>query len=411
MTHPSNRDITFILKNIPIFQGLGDNDYAEIIPLLKRETYRPGDKIIREGTQGDSMCVIVKGAVKVTKTDETGDDILLETLYDESFFGEFSLVDNMPRSASVTSVGETELFRLEKKDFDDLLARNQAISASFYKNCLEVTFSRFRHIIANFAFSQQDLRQKSTILEELNRDLSHARKIQNYFINRDLLDHEQSFLPGVRHSYIYKPCMEIGGDFLNVTQLGPGMASIIIADIMGHGITSALGTGVLKSAYADSVKKLSQKPAQFMQLLNAHFTSVISELYATCYYALIDMNRKEIKLAKAGHPHPLFWKESSRDFLEVDCKGTGLGLVKKPEFGEVEYPLGPGDKLLFYTDGIIEQKNLHGAMYSETRLLNRFGDLIVRNTEDIVRHLYDDLAAYAGGVAIEDDITLFLLEF
>jgi serine phosphatase RsbU (regulator of sigma subunit) len=411
MTHSTDSDITFILKNIPIFQGLSDVDYGEIIPLLKQENYQPGTSIIKEGAHGDSMCVIVKGAVKVTTTDETGDEILLETLYDESFFGEFSLVDNMPRSASVTSVGETELFRLEKKDFDDLLQKNRAISAAFYKNCLEVTFSRFRHIISSFAFSQHDLRQKSTILDELNRDLSQAKKIQNYFINRDLLDHEHSFLPGVRHSYIYRPCMEIGGDFLNVTQVGPGMASIIIADIMGHGITSALGTGVLKSAYADSVTRMARKPVRLMKLLNAHFSSVISQLYATCYYALIDMKRKKIKLAKAGHPHPLFWRKSARDFIEVECRGTGLGLVKKPEFGEVEYPLGPGDKILFYTDGIIEQKNPNGVMYSESRLLNIFRDLIVRNSDGIVQHINDDLTAYAGNTPIEDDITLFLLEF
>ena len=76
----------------------------------------------------------------------------------------------------------------QKRDFDALLARNSAISGAFYKNCLEVTFSRFRNIIANFAFSQHTLRQKSTRLDELNRDLSLAEKIQSYFINRELLD-------------------------------------------------------------------------------------------------------------------------------------------------------------------------------------------------------------------------------
>jgi serine phosphatase RsbU (regulator of sigma subunit) len=411
MTPGTDKDITYILKNIPIFQGLSDGDYAEIIPLLKSETYPPGASIIKEGAHGDSMCVIVRGTVKVSKTDEAGEDIFLETLYAESYFGEFSLVDNMPRSANVASTEETELFRLEKKDFDELLLKNRRISAAFYKNCLEVTFSRFRHIISNFAFSQHDLRKKSTILDELNRDLSQARTIQNYFINRDLLDHEHSFLPGVTHSYIYKPCMEIGGDFLNVTQIGPGQASIIIADIMGHGITSALGTGVLKSAYSDSVKKMARKPVQLMKYLNAHFSAVISQLYATCYYALVDMKRKKITLAKAGHPHPLFWKERKKDFIVVDCQGTGLGLVKKPMFGQVEYPVGPGDKLLFFTDGIIEQKNPKGVMYSEPRLQNMFRDLIVRKSDTIVRHIYEDLTAFAGSAPIEDDITLFLLEF
>ena len=76
MTSATDRDITYILRNIPIFQGLSDGDYAEIIPLLRPEKYPPGARIIKEGAHGDSMCVIVKGTVKVTKTDEAGEEIL-----------------------------------------------------------------------------------------------------------------------------------------------------------------------------------------------------------------------------------------------------------------------------------------------------------------------------------------------
>ncbi len=411
MTSYKEKDIITILGNIPIFQGLIEADYTEITPLLKLEKYPSGDHIIKEGTHGDSMCVIIKGAVKITKTGEAGEDILLETLYAGSYFGEFSLVDNMPRSANAVSVDDTELFRLEKKDFDALLARNGAISTAFYKNCLEVTFSRFRNIIASFAFSENSLRQKSTMLEELDRDLSQARQIQSYFINRELLDHEHSFLRGVRHTYLYRPCIAIGGDFLNVSELRPGVASIIIADIMGHGITSALGTGVLKSAYSVAVKELGHRPIQLMRFLNRHFLTVISHLYATCYYALVDMRAKKIQLAKAGHPHPLFWKKRKQDFVDIRCQGTGLGLVKKARFGRVEYPLERGDKILFYTDGIIEQKNPRGQMYSEGRLRNIFRDLIMNEDGDIVNSIYKDMKSFASRKAIEDDVTLLLLEF
>ncbi len=411
MTTYKDKDIITILGNIPVFQGLTEADYTEITPLLRLEKYLPGDQIIKEGTHGDSMCIIIGGAVKITKTGEAGEEILLETLYGGSFFGEFSLIDNMPRSANVITVDETELFRLEKKDFDALLARNGAISAAFYKNCLEETFSRFRNIIANFAFSEHSLRQKSTKLEELDRDLSQARQIQSYFINRELLDHEHSFLRGVRHTYLYRPCIAIGGDFLNVTELRPGVASIIIADIMGHGITSALGTGVLKSAYSMIVKELGHKPIQLMKYLNRHFLGVIPHLYATCYYALIDMKAKKIHLAKAGHHHPLFWKKRRQDFVDIRCQGTGLGLVKKARFGKVEYPLERGDKILFYTDGIIEQKNPRGQMYSEGRLRNIFRDLIIREDGDIVKGIYNDMKFFASRKPIEDDVTLLLLEF
>ncbi|MBN2158904.1 MAG: SpoIIE family protein phosphatase [Spirochaetes bacterium] len=411
MTTYKEKDIVGILRNIPIFQGLQDKEYDRIIPLLKLEKYEPGAHIIKEGTHGDSMCIIISGTVKVTKKDESGEEILVDTLYAESYFGEFSLIDNMPRSANVISIEDTELFRLEKKELDELLARSSAISNTFYKNCLEVTFSRFRNIISNFAFSQHDLRKKSSILDELNKDLSLAKKLQGYFINRELLDHEHSFLPGVRHSYLYKPCMEIGGDFLNVTELKPGVASIIIADIMGHGITSALGTGVLKSAFSISIAEYALNPTRLMEFLNSHFLEVITQLYATCYYAVVDMKKKRIRLAKAGHPHPIFWKGKNRDFTEIECQGTGLGLVKKAEFGQVEYDIEEGDKILFYTDGIIEQRDPRGEMYSEARLKNIFRELILGGRDGLVHSIYDDVKSHAGASPIEDDMTLLLLEF
>ena len=411
MTDYNKKDIIDILGNIPIFQGLSESDYAEITPLLRQEKYTPGMHIIKEGTHGDSMCIIIKGSVKVTKLEGSSEEVLLEILYSGSYFGEFSLVDNMPRSANVISMEETDLFRLEKKDFDALLARNASISGAFYKNCLELTFSRFRNTISNFAFSQENLRQKSTQLDELNRDLSMAKKLQSYFINTELLDHEHFFIKGVRHSYLYKPCMEIGGDFLNVMELKSGVYSVIIADIMGHGITSALGTGVLKSAYSMSVKELGMKPTRLMKFLSRHFLSVISQLYATCYYALLDMKKKKIKLAKAGHPHPLFWKKREQDFIQINCQGTGLGLVKKARFGQVEYPVEKGDRILFFTDGIIEQKNPRCEFYSEERLRKTFRDLAIRNADKIVDHIYEDVKSFASGKPSEDDITLLLLEF
>lgn len=407
----SEKEITTFLRNIPIFQGLDDRDYREIIPLLTLERYRVADTIIKEGTSGDSMCILAKGAVKISKSAPSGEEIILELLYPGSYFGEFSLVDNMPRSASVACIEESEIFRLEKKDFDALLSRNPSISLAFYKNCLEVTFSRFRTIIANFAFTQHTLREKSSMLDEINRDLELASKIQNYFINRDLLDHEHSFLPGVRHAYLYRPCIEIGGDFVNVTEIGTGVAAIIVADIMGHGITSALGTGVLKSAYSLALKKNARTPVRLMQFINAHFLNVIPQLYATCYYALVDIKRKRMTLAKAGHPDPLFWKKSARAFVEIGCQGTGLGLVREAEFEQVSFPIEKGDAILFYTDGIIEQKNQAGEMYSEARLAGVFRGLIEAGETDIVNMIFNDLLAFAGDRPIDDDITILLLEF
>ncbi|MCU0846721.1 MAG: SpoIIE family protein phosphatase [Spirochaetes bacterium] len=404
-------DIISILKNIPILQGLMDDDYRKIIPLLEKRSSSPGELIIKEGAVGDSMYIIINGTVSVTRSGKDGDLVSIQNLYSGTFFGEMSLIDNLPRSANVTAAEPTEFFRLNKKDFDELLEKNTIIANSIYKNFLKETISRFRNSLANFTFSQHILKEKNTILDEINKDLTLAKKLQNYFINTDFLDSEKNMLGSIRHSYIYEPCIEIGGDFLNIIQLDDSSYGIIIADIMGHGITAALATGVIKSAFSIAVRDLGRKPKEIMKFLNSHFLSVMPQLYATCYYSYIDWKNRKITMAKAGHPHPHFYKKKINDFMKIDSVGTGLGLIQNAQFGEAEFELDEGDKILFFTDGIIEQKNRQNEMYAENRIKNKFHELILSDEQKILGSMHSDLKSFSDGLPFEDDITMLLLEF
>lgn len=96
MNSYSSREIINILTDIPIFNGLSHDDLNIIIPLLKPESYKPKTRIINEGSHGTSMYVICSGRVKVTRTEATGEEISLGFLYAGSYFGELSLIDNLP---------------------------------------------------------------------------------------------------------------------------------------------------------------------------------------------------------------------------------------------------------------------------------------------------------------------------
>ena len=407
----STENILDILKNIPIFQDLNTDDLKLIVPLLEQRVYEPGTIIIEEGAYGDSMCIIIYGAVNVTKGEDTDEKISLGTLYDGSFFGELSLIDNLPRSASITTIDQTSLFILKKENFDTLLTHEHKIASTFYHNCLKETFSRFRNAITNFTFSQHVLHEKTSILDEINKDLSLAKKVQNFFLNTEYLNHEKHDKDDIKHSYIYHPCIEIGGDFINVTKINDESIGIIIADVMGHGITAALATGVLKSAFSIASSDLGLKPHLLMDFLNNHFVLVISELYATCYYSLIDRKKKKITFAKAGHHHPLFWKHKKGEFESINCSGVGIGLMKDAKFNETEFSYDQGDKILLFTDGIIEEMNSKREMYSESRLRDIFKSLIEKKEPKILNEIFNDLKNYTGNEDFEDDITLLLVEF
>lgn len=405
-------NILKILNNISIFTGMENDLLQEIIPLLKPISCPADTVIINEGSHGESMFIINNGGVKVTRSQGEDEEILLQHLGAGSYFGEFSLIDNLPRSANVISVEDSDIFQLNKTDFDRLLSENSRIAQTFYKNCLTETFARFRNSIANYTFSQHSLREKSEQLEEINKDLSFAKKVQSYFINSSFQDKDDEIRDRIRPSFIYHPCIEVGGDFFNIARIDRDHIGVIVADVEGHGVTAALATGILKSAFSILAKDLGKMPSQFVTRLNSHFFDVLSRrLFATCYYALININTGILSTVKAGHYHPLFWKASEKKFYTIKSKGPGLGIIQDAEYETTHHELHDGDKLLFFTDGIIEQTNQDGDMYGQKRLEAKFHGYILSGEKNILESLKNDLLKYAGYTPITDDITMLLLEF
>ncbi len=399
--------IISVLKTVPSLQGLSDDELKLIEPLFTQKTFHSGDFIIVEGTQGNTMYIINRGAVLVTKSDRKGEQISLGVLNDGAFFGELSLFDNLPRSATVTAIEETSIFMLTRTDLDNVFNSNLEIANRMYRNTLIEIFSRFRKRLSSFTFSQYYLREKNEILSRINRDLSTAQEIQQYFINTEPGRHKYK---GVKHTFIYQPSEAIGGDFINVITEG-NRIYMIIADVQGHGITAALVTGVLKSAFVMLVKECGDDPALFLSKLNNHLYEVINSIYATCYYTIIDTAEKKVIFAKAGHHQPFFWNSEKGGFRTINAKGPGLGIVDDPVYSITEVPYKEGDKLLFFTDGIIEQRNTDGEMYCSERLSKAFKSAILSGKKNILDSLLLNLHDFAGNVEYEDDITMLLYEF
>ena len=144
--------IIAVLKTIPTLKGLEDHELKLIEPLFTQKTFHSGDFIIVEGTQGNTMYIINRGAVLVTKSDRKGEQVSLGVLNDGAFFGELSLFDNLPRSATVTAIEDTSIFMLTRTDLDNVFNTNLEITNKIYHNTLIEIFSRFRKKAFKFYF-------------------------------------------------------------------------------------------------------------------------------------------------------------------------------------------------------------------------------------------------------------------
>ncbi len=127
-------DRVLSLKNTDLFRALDDGELEQLSTKLRERVYPANTAIVREGAWGDAMFIIKNGQVEVKKKEPNlGIDLTIATLGTGACFGEMALLTGKPRSATVIAVAATELFVLEKRDFDDLLLEHPGISISINK--------------------------------------------------------------------------------------------------------------------------------------------------------------------------------------------------------------------------------------------------------------------------------------
>ena len=401
---------TQILKRLPIFCGLTDSDLDIIAPVMKPVSFNAGEDVIREGDTDHSMYIISSGSVEVLKTGGTGDEVSLGILPAGTFFGELSLFDDHPRSATVRAAEDTDSFNITRRDMLHCLGNHAELANILYRNTIMEIFSRFRAVTSNFTFSQHHLRTKERIINEIDRDLRAASEVQNFFVMAED-DEAVNSRAGISRHYIYLPSKAIGGDFISIMNDPAENICIMIADVEGHGISASLATGALKSAFAFLVPQYGSDAELFLFHLNNHLCRVLKTLYATCYYAYIDTSKKKITFAKAGHHHPFFFKADTGSFAELDLNGSVIGLMPDALYGSSTFDINAGDKILFYTDGIVEQRNMKSEMYSPERLGDMFRKNIDVSGDHIISTLIADLCGFTGEESFDDDITMLLYEF
>ncbi len=177
-----------LLKKIPLFETLNASSLKKIEKLLVSEHYKKGDKIINEGVMGDSLYIIIKGEVEVLKGEGEKSE-RVATLKPFDFFGEMSLLENKPRSASIISAIDSTLLRLSKDDFSALVSAYPKISFEIMKTLSARIRETDMKLIA-------DLTRKNT---ELKKAYSDLKSVQDELIKAERLSTIGKVAGGIIH--------------------------------------------------------------------------------------------------------------------------------------------------------------------------------------------------------------------
>jgi len=119
---------TQVLKNIPLFADLKDDIIQKIFNLMQKRVYKKGNIILMEEEFGDTLFILNKGSVKITRLSDDGREVILSILGEGDFFGEMSIFDGENRSANVVALEDISVLILKRGDFLDLLEKHPRIA-------------------------------------------------------------------------------------------------------------------------------------------------------------------------------------------------------------------------------------------------------------------------------------------
>lgn len=194
-------------------------------------------------------------------------------------------------------------------------------------------------------------------LTMIRKELETARQIQ-----LSILPTSVPNIEGLDITARYIPMTSVAGDFYDFIVVDDKHLGILVADVSGHGMPAALIASMLKIALASQVSH-AMDPALVLSGLNQALCGKFQHHYVTAGYLFVDMAKKTLSYAGAGHPPMLLWRTSSGGVRELEENGLFLGMFPWATYSSLEIPLGDGDRCLLYTDGIPETTNRSGVEF------------------------------------------------
>lgn len=256
------------------------------------------------------------------------------------------------------------------------------------------------------------MKQAQALIERqkqvLEKELKMAAELQKSLLPKDFPD-----VSSLRFSSKYIPTSHLGGDIFDVVQLDKKHIGLIVADVSGHGVSAAMIAAMFKAVYSNfQIKSLS--PAETLSVMNDEFRQIISTgEFISSFYIILNIETMKAKYTNAAHSFPLWYRNRSGDVKELDTPGYFLGVFEQSNYGEKEIRLEPGDKILLYTDGVVEAQNGKGEEFGRKRLKRYFQDISrkERKQDQIIEDIYSEVIRFTSRDDFNDDMTLVLMEY
>ncbi|MGD8991493.1 MAG: PP2C family protein-serine/threonine phosphatase [Desulfobacterales bacterium] len=264
--------------------------------------------------------------------------------------------------------------------------------------------------ITALKLAEETLRKRERERDQLRHSLELAREIQ-----QKLLPKENPGIAGVDVTAKIIYCDETGGDyydFIVIKDNSREQLGVVVADVVGHGISSALIMASVRSA----LRQRLAMPGSISQIITDVNCLVSEDLadshqFVTLFYLLVDPNKPKLKWVRAGHEPAILYDPMADDFIELQGVGMALGVDQQFRYEENQKKdFSKGSIVVLATDGVWEARNENGQMFGRTAVYDIIRKNSATSADEIVKTIFSQIKKFLKKSKPEDDLTLVVVK-
>ncbi|MFW6368606.1 MAG: SpoIIE family protein phosphatase, partial [Spirochaetota bacterium] len=259
----------------------------------------------------------------------------------------------------------------------------------------------------------EQLRDANRALREDQRDierqLTMARRVQ------------QNLLPGkerypktdlLKFGSRYLSMDDVGGDFYDIIEVDKGVYGLLIADVSGHGMAAALITALVKVSFQTNMGPGAHTD-RVLSTVNGDMLEYIEDLvyFVSAFFAIYDTETEVLRYTNAGHHPALLVRAEDGAIEQLDTEGLFIGSFRDVTYVEQQTGIHPHDRLIMFTDGIVEARDSFDQFYEYERFYGSIRRHIQLDPEAFVTAVLDDVKAFMGDEELSDDQAIFCVDF
>ncbi len=294
-----------------------------------------------------------------------------------------------------------------------------------YENSLTGLISLGRKKSGKF-YRREDINLLTTLANQATVAIENARMVEQV-VEKERMEEELNIARDLQVSMLPAECpqiegfevaafsasaREVGGDFYDFIDMGLDKAGMVIGDVTGKSVSGALVMSAARSVF----RMLSEDElpvAESMMRANRRLKKdVKTGMFVALLFAVLNSRDRTMTLCSAGQTQPILLSAKTGETVLVQTRGDTfpLGILDEAEYEETQLKFEPGDKIVLYTDGIVEAMNTQEEMFGFERLLELVKTSQAQTTESLLEEIKSDVNEFIGSAPQHDDITIIVVQ-